>query len=122
MIVFMQKLELTNENKFKEKLLLSKPIEVSYYIAQNTKEDKIILEREGYIKLFGDVCVERFINEQLQIEIYKKKDLRNDIQTNPNTIEDDDKTKCWLCGKDSKARERCSKSEKTGHPHLKRRE
>ena len=43
------------------------------------------MERDGYIKNFGEDCVEWFINEMLEIG-YTKNHFKNEIEINLETI------------------------------------
>ena len=55
-----------------DKLFVSKPVAIDYNIVKNPDYDNQNLEKDGYIKYFGEGCVEWFINEMLEIESYMK--------------------------------------------------
>ena len=53
------------------------------------------LEKDGYIKYFGEDCVEWFINEMLEIESCMKTYFENELEINLNTIsKNSDQTTC----------------------------
>ena len=64
-----------------DKLFVNKPIAISYNIVKNPDYDNLKLEKDGYIKYFGEDCVEWFINEMLEIQTHK-----NAIEINLDTI------------------------------------
>ena len=59
------------------------------------------MEKDGYIKHFGEECVEWFLNEMLEIEgcmkIYFQKEIEIILYTIPEKF---DQTTCWLCEKE----------------------
>ena len=77
------------------KLFVSKPVAIGYNIVKNPDYDKLNLEKDGYIKYFGEDCVEWFVNEMLEIESYMKKYFKNEIENNLDTISENyDQTTC----------------------------
>ena len=44
--------------------------------------------------------------------------LKKEEELTPETISDDDNTKCWFCVEEFKSAKLCSKCEITGAPHL----
>ena len=58
------------------------------------------MEKDGYIKYFGEDCVEWFIIEMLEIEGYMETYFKNELETNLDTFSENyDQTTCWLCEK-----------------------
>ena len=55
-----------------DKLFVNKPVAMGYNIVKNPDYEKLNLEKDGYIKYFGEDCVEWFINEKLEVEGYMK--------------------------------------------------
>ena len=55
-----------------EKLFVSKPFAIGYNIVKDRDYENLNLEKDGYIKFFGEDCVEWFVNEMLEIESYMK--------------------------------------------------
>ena len=55
-----------------DKLFVNKPVAIGYNIVKNPDYENLNLEKVGYIKNFGEDCVEWFINEMLKIEGYMK--------------------------------------------------
>ena len=77
------------------------------------------LEKDGYIKYFGEDCVEWFINEMLEIESYMKIYFNNEIEINLDTIpENYDQTTCWLCEKEFRFNDKKENPIVTDHCHL----
>ena len=62
-----------------DKLFLNKPVAICCNIVKNPHYENLKLEEDGYIKYFGEDCVEWFINEMLKIEGYMKYYLKNEI-------------------------------------------
>ena len=86
-----------------DKLFISKPVAIGYNIVKNPDYDNLNLEKDGYIKYFGEDCVEWFINEMLETEGYMKTYFKNELEINLDTIpENYDQTTCWLCEKEFK--------------------
>ena len=87
-------------NGVTDKLFVNKPVAIGYNIVENLEYENLSLEKDGYIKYFGEDCAEWFINEMLEIEIYMKTYSENVLECNPDTIpENFDQTTCWLCEK-----------------------
>ena len=55
-----------------DKLFVNKPVAIGYNIVKNLDYDNLNLAKDGYIKFFGEDCVERFVKEMLEIESYMK--------------------------------------------------
>ena len=55
-----------------DKLFVNKPVAIGYNIFKRPEYENLNLEKDGYIKYFGEDCVEWFINEKLEIESYMK--------------------------------------------------
>ena len=51
-----------------DKLFVNKPVALGYKIVKNPDYENLNLEKVGYIKDFGEDCVEWFINEMLERE------------------------------------------------------
>ena len=60
-----------------DELFVSKPVAISYIFVKNPGYEKLNLEKDGYIKYFGEDCVDCFVNEMLEIEIYMKNYFKN---------------------------------------------
>ena len=63
-----------------DKLFINKPVAIGYNVVKNPDYDNLNLEKDGYIKYFGEDCVEWFINEMLEIESYVKNYLKMNSQ------------------------------------------
>ena len=88
-----------NEN-VTDRLFINKPVAIGYNIVKNPDYENLNLEKDGYIKYFGEDCVEWFINEMLEIEGYMKNYLKTELEFNLDTIPKNyDQTTCWLCEK-----------------------
>ena len=55
-----------------DKLFVNKPVAIGYNVVKNPDYENLDLENDGYIKNFGEDCVEWFKNEMLEIEGYMK--------------------------------------------------
>ena len=89
-----------DNNGFTDKLFINKPLPIGYNMVKNPDYDNLNLEKDGYIKYFGEDCVEWFINEMLEIESYMKTYFKNELEIILDTIpENYDQTTCWLCEK-----------------------
>ena len=62
-----------NDDDVTDKLFINKPFAIGYIIVKNSEYDNLNLEKDGYIKYFGEDCVEWFVNEMLEIEGYISK-------------------------------------------------
>ena len=69
-----------------DKLFVNKPVAISYNIVEHPDYDNLNLEKDGYIKYYGEDCVEWFINEMLEIESYMKTYFKNELEIDPDTI------------------------------------
>ena len=49
-----------------EKLFVKEPVAIGYNIVKILDFENLVLEKDGYIKLFGGGCVEWFTNEMLE--------------------------------------------------------
>ena len=84
-----------------DKLYVNKPVAIGFNIVKNFDYDNLILEKDGYIKYFGEDCVECVVNEMLEIESYMKNYFKNEIEIILDRIsENSDQTTCWLCEKE----------------------
>ena len=89
-----------------DKLFVNKPVAIGYNIVKNPDYEYLNLEKDGYIKYFGEDCVEWFINEMLEIESYMKNYFKNELEINLDTTpENYDQTTCWLCEKKFKPKD-----------------
>ena len=61
-----------NKNNLMDKLFINKPVAVGCNIVKNPDYENLSLEKYGYIKYFGEDCVEWFINQMWEIEGYTK--------------------------------------------------
>ena len=87
-------------------VLQNKPVAIGYNIVKNSDYDNLNLERDSYIKYFGEDCVERLINEMLEIESYMKTYFKNELEINPDTIRENyNQTTCWFCEKEFKPKD-----------------
>ena len=92
-----------NNNGVTDKLFINKPLAKGYNIFKNLDYDNLNLEKEGYIKHFGEDCVEWFIKEMLEIESYMKTYFKNELEINVDTFPKNfDESTCWLREKEFK--------------------
>ena len=82
-----------DDDNVADKLFINKPVAIwlqysqtSYNIVKNPDYDNLNLEKDGYIKYFGEDCVEWFVNEMLEIESYMETYFKNELEINPDTI------------------------------------
>ena len=91
-----------DNNNVTDKLFANKPVALGYNRVKNPDYENLNLEKDGYIKYFGD-CVEWLKNGMLEIESYRKTYFKNELEINLDTIpENYDQTTCWLCEKEFK--------------------
>ena len=108
-----------DNNGVTDKLFINKPVAIGYNIVKSPDYDILFLEKDGYIKYFGEDCFEWFINEMLEIEGYMKICFRNDLEIDLDTIpENYDQTTCWLCEKEFKPKDVKDNSIVRDHCHL----
>ena len=108
-----------DNNGVTDKLFINKPIAIGYNIVKNPDYDNLNLEKDGYIKYFGEDCVEWFVNGMLEIESYMKTYFKNELEINLDTIpENYDQTTCWLCEKEFKAKNLKENPVVRDHCHL----
>ena len=89
-----------------DKLFVNKPVAIGYTMVKNPDYENLNLEKDGFIKNFGEDCVEWFKNEMLEIEGYMKNYFKNEIEINLDTIpEKYDQITCWLCEKEVKLKD-----------------
>ena len=69
-----------------DKLFVNKPVAIGYNIVKNPDYENLNWEKYGYIKYFGEDCVEWFVNEMLEIESYMKTYFKNELKFNLDTI------------------------------------
>ena len=98
------KVNVNDNDHVTDKLFVNKPVAIGYNIVKNRDYENLNLEKDGYIKYFGEDCVEWFINEIMEIEGYMKNYFKNGIEINLDTIPD--KSTCWLCEKVSAIKKR----------------
>ena len=102
-----------------DKMFVNKPVAIGYNIVKNPDYNNLNLEKDGYIKYFGEDCVEWFINEMLEIESYMKTYFKNELKINLDTIpENYDQTSCWLCEKKFKPKDLKENPIVRDHCHL----
>ena len=90
-----------DNNIVTDKLFVSKPVAIGYITVKNHDYENQKLDKDGYIKYFGEDCVEWFINEMLEIEGDLKNYFENELEINLDTIPKNyDQTTCWLCEKE----------------------
>ena len=107
-----------NENDT-DKLFANKPVAIGYDIVKNPFYDNLNLEKYGYIKYFGEDCVEWFINEMLEIEGYMKNYFKSEPEINLDTIPKKlDQTTCCLCEKEFKPKDVKENPVVKDHCHL----
>ena len=95
-----------NNNGVTDKLFVNKPVAIGYNIVKNPDYDNLKIGKNGYIKYFGEDCVEWFINEMLEIEGYMKKFFENELEIDLDTTpEKYDQTTCWLWEKEFKPKD-----------------
>ena len=102
-----------------DKLFVNKPVAIGYIIVKNPDYDDLNLEKDGYIKYFGEDCVEWFVNEMLEIESYLKTYFKIELEIILDTIpENYDQTSCWLCEKEFKLKDMKENPIVKDHCHL----
>ena len=85
-----------DNNGVTDKLFVNKPLAKGYNIVKHPDYDNLNLEKDGYIKYFGEDCVEWSINEMLEIEGYMKNYFKNELEIILDTIPKKiDQTTCW---------------------------
>ena len=67
----------SNKNNSMDKMFLNKPVGIGYNTVNNLDYANLYLEKDGYIKYFGEDCVEWFLYEILEIEDYMKSCFKN---------------------------------------------
>ena len=88
-----------DNNSVTDRLFINKPVAIGYNIVKNPDYDNLNLEKDGYIKDFGEDCVEWFIKEMLEKESYMKTYFKNELEINTNKIPKNFESICWLCEK-----------------------
>ena len=113
------KVNVNDNDHVTDKLFVNKTVSMGYNVVKNLYYENLNLEKDGYIKYFGEACVEWFINEKLEIEGYMKKYFKNEIEiildTNPENYY---QTSCWLCQKEIKLKDVKENSVVKDHCHL----
>ena len=89
-----------------DKLFLNKPFAIGYNLVKNLEYENLNLEKDGYIKYFGEDCVDKFTKEMLERESYLKNYFINELEINLDTISENyDQSTCWLCEKQFKPKD-----------------
>ena len=89
-----------DNNGVTDKLFVNKPVPIGYNTVKRPDYDNLNLEKDGYIKYFGEDCVEWFIKEMMEIECYKKNYFKKELEIILVTIPKNlDQSTCWLCEK-----------------------
>ena len=102
-----------------DKLFINKPVAIGYNKVKNPDYDNLNLEKDGYIKYFGEDCVEWFTNVMLEIETYMKTYFKNELEINPDTIPKNyNQSTCWLCEKEFKPKDLKENPIVRDHCHL----
>ena len=102
-----------------DKLFVNKPVEIGYNIVKNPVYENLNLEKDVYIKFFGEDCVEWFINEMLEIKGYMKTYFKIELENNLDTISENyDQAFCWLCEKKFRLKDKRENPIVTDHCHL----
>ena len=108
-----------DNNGVTDKLIINKPVAIGSNIVKNPDYDNLNLKKDGYIKCFGEDCVEWFINEMLEIEDFMKTYFKNELEINLDTIpEIYDQTTCWLCEKEFRPKDEKENPIVKDHCHL----
>ena len=108
-----------DNNHVTDKLFINKPVGINYNMVKNSEYENLNLEKGGYIKYFGEDCVEWFINEMLEIESYMKTFFKNELEIILDTIpENFDQTTCWLFEKEFKHKDVKENPVVKDHCHL----
>ena len=109
----------SNNNNFIERLFLNKSVAIGYNIVENPGYENLNLKKDGYIKFFGEDCVEWFINELLDLEGNLKNCFKNENEINLDTIPNNyDQNTCWFCEKGFKLEDVKENSVVKDHFHL----
>ena len=108
-----------DNNNVTNKMFVNKAAAIGYNIVKNLDYENLNLEKDGYIKHFGEDCVEWFMNEMLEIEEYVKSFFKNELEINLDTIPKTyDQTTCWLCEKEFKLKDVKENPVAKDHCHL----
>ena len=108
-----------DNNGVTDKLFINKPLAIGYNIVKNSDYNNINLEKDGYIKYFGEDCVGWFVNETLEIESYMKTYFKNELEIYLDTISENyNQTTCWLCEKELKPKDLKENPVFRDHCHL----
>ena len=90
-----------DNNHVIDKLFVNKLVGIGFNIVKNPDYENLKLEKDGYIKFFGEVCVEWFLNEMLEKKGYLKNYFKNELENTLDTIPKKyDQTTGWLCEKE----------------------
>ena len=102
-----------------DNLFVNKPVAIGYKVVKNPDCENLDLEKNGYIKYSGEVCVEWFINEMLEKEGYMKNDFKNEIEINLDTFPENYGQSIFrLCEKQFKPKDVKEIPVVKGHCHL----
>ena len=75
-----------DNNQVTDRLFVNKPVAKGYNVVKNPDYENLNLEKDGFIKYFGEDCVEWILNEMLEIEGYMKKNFKKELQFIFDTI------------------------------------
>ena len=109
-----------NDNDYvTDKLVANKPVAKAYNIVKNHDYENLNLEKDGYVKYFGEDCVAWFINEMLEKEGYMKNYFENELGINLDIIPRNyDQSTCWLCEKEFETKDLKETTVVKDHFHL----
>ena len=75
-----------DNNNVTVRLFVNKPVAIGYNIVKSPDYENLSMEKDGYIKYFGENCVEWFINEMLEIEGYTKNYFKDELEIILDTV------------------------------------
>ena len=102
-----------------DKLFVNKPVAIGNNLVKKPQYENLNLEKDGYMKYFGQDCVEWFINEMLEVEGFMKNCFKTELEMNLDTIPKNcDQSTCWLCEKEIKPKDLEENPFVKGHCHL----
>ena len=108
-----------DSNHVTDRLFINKPVAIGYNVVKNPAYENLILEKDGYIKYFGEDCVDWFVNEMLEKDSYMKTNFEKELEIILDTIPKNyDQTTCWLCKKEFKLKDLKENPVFKDHCHL----